>query len=359
MALLSLYMADFSRAIDQLKRTFSEAESEISQELAEHFALVGANKDVQKRSIEHFRHCVSYTVSDGKMTRGATVVLTLLAVRPEATSEEQRVAGIMGCGLEILQSAFLVLDDIMDKSTMRRGKPCWHLVPSVGMANAVNDGLFLENAVFALVRRCVPADRRLAVYELINQTVLRTVVGQNLDVSSVAVSDFTDDRYNAIIKSKTAFYSFCLPVALGCVLADVNLAECADFLKARDVCISLGEYFQIQDDVLDCYADAAVLGKKGTDIEEGKCTWLAVEAMKRGSETDRAEITRVFSQDERSEEDVAVIKRLYTALNLLAVFESFELEKCADINRQLELISNNGLKQVLALLLARIHKRHK
>ena len=314
---------------------------------------------MQKRSLDHFHHCMTYTVSDGKMTRGATVVLTLLALRPAATAEEQRVAALVGCALELLQAAFLVLDDIMDKSTIRRGKPCWHLVPSVGLANAVNDGLFLENAVFALVRRCVPVDRRLAVYELINQTVLRTVVGQNLDVSSIAVADFTADRYNAIIKSKTAFYSFWLPVALGCVLADASLTEAGDFAKALDVCIALGEYFQVQDDVLDCYADAAVLGKKGTDIEEGKCTWLAVEAMKRGSELERAEIRRIFSKGERSEEDVSVVKRLYTALNLPFVFEAFELDKSAQIDRQLQLIENPGLKHVLVMLFARIHKRHK
>jgi hypothetical protein len=44
-------MADFAGAIEQLKRTFPEAQSEIEQELTEHFALVGANEDVRKRAV--------------------------------------------------------------------------------------------------------------------------------------------------------------------------------------------------------------------------------------------------------------------------------------------------------------------
>jgi farnesyl diphosphate synthase len=351
---------DYSEAVEILRKYVGETEREIEKELEDHFKTIEGSEEVKKRSVDHFRRCLEYTVRDGKMTRGATVVLTLLKLQKETSEEEERVAGILGCALEILQAAFLVLDDIMDKSTMRRGKVCWHLVEEVGVANAVNDGLFLENAVFGLVRRCVPKDRKLAVYELINKTVLRTVVGQNLDVNSEAVKDFTEERYKAIVKSKTAFYSFWLPVALGCVLVDPRMEEEEeDYEKGREICMLLGEYFQVQDDVLDCYAETEVLGKKGTDIEEGKCTWLAVETMKRGNEEEKKEMKEIFRKEERTENDVKKIKNLYTSLKLPEIFEEFEFEQSCIINKKLDSMKNENLKQVLALLFARIHKRHK
>ena len=62
---------------------------------------------------------------------------------------------------------------------------------------------------------------------------------------------FTLDRYRGIVKYKTAFYSFYLPVALGMIVSGINDAALYD--KAREILMIMGEYFQVQDDYLDCY----------------------------------------------------------------------------------------------------------
>jgi farnesyl diphosphate synthase len=51
-----------------------------------------------------------------------------------------------------LQAYFLVLDDIMDRSVTRRGRPCWYLYENLGTA-AVNDGVLLENGLYQLLTR--------------------------------------------------------------------------------------------------------------------------------------------------------------------------------------------------------------
>merc|ERR1711991_565050 len=78
-------------------------------------------------------------------------------------------------------------------------------------------------------------------------------------------------------KYKTAYYSFYLPVVLGLQLTDK--ASPKALKEAESILIPMGEYFQIQDDYLDCFGDPKVIGKVGRDIEENKCGWLIVTAL--------------------------------------------------------------------------------
>ena len=88
-----------------------------------------------------------------------------------------------------------------------------------------------------------------------------------------------------IVTYKTAFYTFYLPAASAMHLCGIEDERAFDM--ARDICVRLGQFFQIQDDYLDCYGDPAVIGKVGTDIEDNKCSWLVVQALARCSDAQR------------------------------------------------------------------------
>ncbi|GCC42476.1 hypothetical protein chiPu_0026859, partial [Chiloscyllium punctatum] len=92
-------------------------------------------------------------------------------------------------------------------------------------------------------------------------------------------------RYKAIVKYKTAYYSFYLPVAAAMYMAGIDGDE--QHTCAKSILLEMGEFFQIQDDYLDCYGDPGVTGKIGTDIEDNKCSWLVVQALQRVSPEQR------------------------------------------------------------------------
>ena len=129
--------------------------------------------------------------------------------------------------------------------------------------------------------------------------------------AQVDLSKYTLDTYMRIVTYKTAFYTFYLPAALAMHLC--GLTDPRAFALARDICVRLGQFFQIQDDYLDCYGDPAVIGKVGTDIEDNKCSWLVVQALQRCTDAQR----KVFEVRLRKELRAAVVLQLMRLLGTL------------------------------------------
>jgi len=121
---------------------------------------------------------------------------------------------------------------------------------------------------------------------------------------------------------RLASCSFYLPVACGFILAGGVFAETGTLKAAEDICVLMGEYFQVQDDYLDAYAPPEVLGKIGTDIQDNKCSWLVVQAMSRASPQQLATLKANYGQHDAAA--VAVVKALYAELGLEAVFQAYE-----------------------------------
>jgi hypothetical protein len=100
--------------------------------------------------------------------------------------------------------------------------------------------------------------------DLFHEVTYATTMGQNLDM--LTAPDGVDNfeaynmtRYCQIVKFKTAFYTFYLPTACALQLSGVTAEK--HYLSARNICLMIGEFFQIQDDYLDCYGAPEVIGK--------------------------------------------------------------------------------------------------
>lgn len=283
---------------------------------------------------EAFREAAEYNLPGGKRNRLLAVVhaYELLA---EESAPHLELACVLGWCVEMLQSYFLILDDIMDGSPVRRGRPSWHTVPGVGL-RAINDALFLEKAVLWVIRRRLGHLRcYLALSELFQESDLRTVLGQGLDMLSQksTLEGFGADRYWAIVTYKAAFYSFVLPVRAGMLLAGVE--DPGLHAQAQQAAVLLGRVFQVQDDYIDCFGDPEVTGKVGTDIVDGKCSWLAVQAVQRASPTQRSVLEANLGKGAAGGPEEAAVKAVYEELDLRGHYAAYEKAAFAELDSQL------------------------
>lgn len=247
----------------------------------------------------------------------------------------------------------------------RRGSPCWYKVPGVGTI-AINDALILLSLVFRLLKRhCGGTPSYTPLLETFNEVIFVTELGQLLDTTGVATTvedtqKFELSYYEKVVHCKTADYTFYLPVA--CAMALAQETNAAAYAEARALCHAIGEYFQVQDDYLDCYGDPEVTGKVGTDIEDHKCTWLVCTALeKAGHDSAQAEALRraYVGADGSTPEGlaaVAEVRRLFRELGVEEAYHEYEKRSIDALHEQiaaLQLAPRAPFELVLSKLVGR------
>ncbi|KAG0720185.1 Farnesyl pyrophosphate synthase [Chionoecetes opilio] len=117
----------------------------------------------------------------------------------------------------------------------------------------------------------------------------------------------------------------------------------------------MGQFFQVQDDYLDCFGDSSLTGKIGTDIGKGKCTWLSVVALQRATPSQRLIMEEHYGRQE--DESVDRVKQLYKELNLPATYRAYEDSTSSMIRTHIQQISRGLNHNVFFNFLDKIHRR--
>ncbi|KAG0527880.1 hypothetical protein BDA96_06G271400 [Sorghum bicolor] len=245
---------------------------------------------------------IDYNVPGGKLNRGLSVIDSYLLLKQgsEVAEDEFFLACVLGWCVEWFQACALLLDDIMDDSHTRRDQICWYRRPEVGL-HGINDGILLKCHIARLIKKYFrEKPYYIDICELWNEIALQTSLGQMLDLISTHnvandVAKYNIEGYRRIVKYKTSYYSFYLPVACALLLCGTKLENISGL---RDVLIEMGIYFQAQDDYLDCFADPNTIGKIGTDIEDHKCSWLIVQALSHANSNEIEVLLDIFSEFE-------------------------------------------------------------
>ncbi|KAF8599651.1 erg20p [Ceratobasidium sp. AG-I] len=360
-------MSNFKAAAAAQKARFLSVWPTIKDELVAHLTANGMPADAR----EWFDKNLEYNTAGGKLNRGISVIDTAEIMLGRPLSEEKDASGssefyraaILGWGIELLQAYFLVSDDMMDASITRRGHPCWYLAPGVGNI-AINDSFMLESSIYFLLKKHLRSDPAYVDYvELFLETTFQTELGQLVDLLTAPEEDvdlnrFSLKKHQLIVTYKTAFYSFYLPVALAMYF--VGIKDEKLFQQAKDILIPLGEYFQIQDDFLDCFGTHEQIGKIGTDILDNKCSWCVNIALDVATPEQRKLLDESYGRKDAEAE--ARVKVLYNELELPRRYNEYEQATYKKLNELIDAVpeSEGGLKRdVFRSFLSKIYKRSK
>lgn len=344
------------REVSELEQ-FEEVFPEIIDILSQRWSM---NKEISD-ALDWFKEVSEYNVPFGKKNRGISVVTSYKLLVNDATDEDVKLARVLGWCVEWTQALFLVADDIMDKSITRRGKPCWYKKENVGLI-AINDAIYLESCVYQILKHYFrQKPYYIDIVDLFHETNMQTATGQCLDLITAPVegkvdfTKFTEQRYHAIVKWKTAYYSFYLPVALAMLMAGITSEDLHS--KAKAILLEMGIFFQIQDDYLDCFGDPEVIGKIGTDIQENKCSWLVIQALKRVNPEQRAVLQNNYGCDDQMK--VQKVKELYKQLDLQAVYKEYEENSFNSLMNLIDKKCDDLPKKVFTSFAYKIYKRQK
>jgi octaprenyl-diphosphate synthase len=262
-------------------------------------ALIRARLD---SDVPLVRQVAQYLVgAGGKRVRPALVLLASAAAgySPRAgASTDPRF--LVAAVVEFIHTATLLHDDVVDESTMRRGRETANA--AFGNAASVLVGDFLYSRAFQMMVEV----GNMRVMSVLADATNTIAGGEVLQLMGSRDPDVDEARYLEVVRRKTAKL-FEAAARLGGVLAG---ASAAAERGLADFGMHVGTAFQVIDDVLDYSGDADTIGKSlGDDLAEGKPTLPLIYAMRAGAPEHAAAVRRAITEGGR-EDFEAVLKAI-------------------------------------------------
>ena len=241
-------------------------------------------------------------------------LLSLLAYGMYGKNPKEIVS--QAAALEVFHNFTLMHDDIMDQAPLRRGKPTVHEKWNANIAILSGD-VMLVRAYDLLLP--TPASLLPEVIRIFNKTAAEVCEGQQLDMNFEGYETVAEEEYIQMIRLKTAVL-LGLALQLGALLAG---ASKEDVQRIYDFGVHIGVGFQLQDDLLDVYADQAKFGKQvGGDIISNKKTFLLIKALELAKDKEKVELLDWLGRPQFDKiEKVTAVKGIYEKLGIRSLTE--------------------------------------
>ena len=223
-------------------------------------------------------------------------LLTLLTARSLGTRGVDILP--MACALELLHSATLLHDDILDGARLRRGREAAHIV--FGSTETILAG----DVLLALANRLAAEYGLSRLTFALADAIMRTASGEVREIAGTRNADMEIEEYLRIITDKTAYLFQC-----GCWCGAILSGRGRDMENAaKDFGFNLGVAFQLVDDALDYSAGSDVSGKPlGGDLREGKLTLPLIFYFQDLDSEQRKVMSGKFERNEFTDQDIRVV----------------------------------------------------
>ena len=294
---------------------------------------------------------IKYTLeAGGKRIRPALVLAAC-----NIFSEDIENAIPVALAFEVFHNFTLLHDDIMDNSPIRRNKETVHVKWNDNIAILSGDAMMIKAYGFL---NYLPANLLKEIFPVFNKTALEVCEGQQYDMDFETTENVSEKDYLEMIKLKTSVL-IAASLKAGAICGGANKTD-ADLLY--NFGLNIGLAFQLQDDLLDVYADTDVFGKQtGNDIITGKKTFLLINAMEKANDETLKELNNLISDRKiDKQEKVAKVTYIYNSLGIkeLTEGEIYQFHNKA-INSLNSLSVGKGKKEVLLSFADLIMKREK
>jgi len=217
---------------------------------------------------------------------GKRIRPALLLLAAKLLQYEGRGAVRLGAVVEIIHTATLVHDDIIDEAQTRRGRPAANT--QWGNSKCVLAGDWLYMQAFKLAVQ----ERNFRILDTLIELTQQMVEGELLQIEKLGKLISLSEHYDLIYRKTACLFSVCM--RLGGILGGAP-PEQEESLGQYGR--NLGMAFQIVDDVLDLTATEDVLGKPvASDLREGKVTMAVIHALERCTPAERTQIETILSQ---------------------------------------------------------------
>jgi octaprenyl-diphosphate synthase len=283
-----------------------------------------------------------YIISAGGKRLRPAILLLMCGALGYTDTQRFNMAAVV----EFIHTATLLHDDVVDESTLRRGRPTAN--ESFGNPASVLVGDFLYSRAFQMM---VDAQDMRIMQTLADATNV-IAEGEVMQLVNMHDASLDEAAYLRVIRSKTAKL-FEASARLAAILSHsppAIEAACAAYGQA------LGTAFQVIDDVLDYDGDAAEMGKNlGDDLREGKATLPLIAAMQRGTPAQCALIRQAIEtgETERLDEIIAIVKNT-GALDITRQAAAAEAQLAIEATKHFQPNAyTEGLLELAAQLLGR------